>query len=127
MVVRDADLMVKIAGNNQQVQPVSLVNSDGKMLASKRLPVQTLLNAVGATGESDSIDLSDYNNVKLQIIKSGTATVDVQESLDGTNYDVSLSDQDGIVSISQESFAYLLVDVSAFTSGTVSVFLIAGS
>ena len=127
MTIQNADLAVKIADVIQQVTPVTLINANGEMIDGKRLSVQTLLNGVSATGASSAVDLSDYNNAKLQIIKTGTATVDVEESLDGTNWSTSLSDQNGIVSIGPESFSNLRVNVSARTSGTITVYLIASN
>jgi len=86
----------------------------------------TLLNAVTATGASVEKDLSTYNKVKFQIVKTGTATVDIQESLDNTTYDDVQTDVDGIVTISDQTMKYVKVNVSAYTSGNVTVKMIAG-
>lgn len=76
-----------------------------------------LLNAVAATGRSDTVRLSTMASIRVTI--TGTATVDIEKSVDGSNRKVMatltasgdyVTDEPGLWSF----------NVTAFTSGTIS-------
>jgi len=101
---------------------VTLLN-DGLL---QRYSVQTVLDAVTATGDSTESNLTNFNKAVIQISKTGTATVDIKQSLDNSNYDVVLSDQDGWVEL-EGYLGYIIVEVSAYTSGSVTAKIAGGN
>ena len=93
----------------------------------QRLVPQTLLNAVSAIGNSVAVDVTNFNKVKFTVVKTGTATVDIQESSDNSVWVDSVTNVDDIQSIGGESFKYVRANVSAHSSGTVTVVVFAGN
>lgn len=95
---------------------------------------QTLLDAVTATGASSSVDLRNYNKITIHIIASSVssgATVDIEHSLDGTNYYEVSTDSissNGVTEITIEAkYKYVRANISSRTDGTYSVLLLAGN
>lgn len=96
----------------------------------------TLQNAVGATGNGAELPVDQYGGVGLQVTISATATVTFETTVDGTTWVsaacVSVADTSGtLTSTATGSGAYqcnvsgmalFRARVSAFTSGTVTVF-----
>lgn len=78
----------------------------------------TILDAVGATGRSDQILVTD--KASFSIVISNTATVQVEKSVDGSNRTVLAT-----TSASRDYFTdepgFYTFNVSAYTSGTVTV------
>jgi hypothetical protein len=96
----------------------------------------TLQNAVAATGNGSELPVDQYGGVGLQVTISATATVTFETTVDGTTWVsaacVSVADTSGtLTSTATGSGAYqcnvsgmalFRARVSAFTSGTVTVF-----
>lgn len=81
-----------------------------------------LLDAVGATGAGTAVQNPGRHKL-FQAVISGTATVDIEGSLDNVNW-VQLGQltASGIVSDS-DPWEYVRANVTAWTSGTVTVIM----
>ncbi len=96
---------------------------------------QTLLDAVTASGASANVDLRNYNKTTIHIIASSVssgATVDIEHSLDGTNYHevaTTTISSDGVteVVVEDRKYKYVRANISSYTDGTYSVLLLAGN
>jgi len=96
---------------------------------TKKGNVTTLLNAVTSTGTSDYLDCSINKNITFQIIAASVSTggtVDIEASLDGTNYGVISTNAisgngSTFFTISQKVYKYLRANLSARTDGTYTV------
>ncbi len=89
-----------------------------------------MLNAVSATGASDtmSFPLMDVTYRKVwQVITTGTATIQIRGSCDGTNWvvltTVTATGATNEGWIDNEPWPFMDANVSAYTSGTVTVHL----
>ena len=89
-------------------------------MASLTTPI-TLLNAVGATGESKAVQVDTGQPAFLQVSGITSATVALQGSLDGTNWATigTALTANGIVTI-QNAPKYLRANVTAWTSGSIT-------
>jgi hypothetical protein len=90
----------------------------------------TLLNAVEASGASNSYDVHELSNLTFSIIATNVGdsggTVDIEASPDGTNWAVISTHaftENGKVeqSFSQQAHKYIRANVSAYTDGTYTV------
>lgn len=86
-------------------------------------PPAKLLNTLAGTGTGSSIDLGvNYATGVVQVIMTGTATVELQASLDDVNFvDVhqfTASDAKEVLCM-----RYMRGNVSSYTSGTVDMLL----
>lgn len=93
----------------------------------------TLLDGKNSTGISSVAEVVDYNNLNVHIISTGVssgATVEIQGSLDGSNYYTinptsKTISSNGVVEVSTTNkYNFLRANVSALTDGTYSVELI---
>jgi hypothetical protein len=89
-------------------------------MASLTTPI-TLLNAVGATGESKAVQVDSGQPAFLQVSGITSATVALQGSLDGTNWATigTALTADGIVTIANAP-KYLRANCTAYTTGTIT-------
>ena len=89
-------------------------------MASLTAPI-TLLNAVGATGESRAVQVDTGQPAFLQVSGITTATVAFQGSLDGTTFATigTALTADGIVTIANAP-KYLRANCTSYTSGTIT-------
>lgn len=85
-----------------------------------------LLTGATATGAGIATSL-DSGRFSVQIAGITTATVKVQVSNDGSNWhDLATATADGIYSNADGCpYAYVRANVSAYTSGTINVILVA--
>jgi hypothetical protein len=93
----------------------------------------TLLNAVGATGAGTAMGCADRATAAFQLLITGTATVTVQGTIDGTNWvtvrvrDVATgtaaatATASSIVQAGVAGLKSVRPNVTAWTSGTVTV------
>lgn len=79
----------------------------------------TLLDGVSASGAGSTFEIN-ANPKTFQTVKSGTATVAVQKSNDGTNWVDINSDASGIDEYTGVARFYR-GNVTAYTSGTITV------
>jgi hypothetical protein len=89
-------------------------------MASLTTPI-TLLNAVGATGESKAVQVDSGQPAFLQVSGITSATVAFQGSLDGTTFATigTALTADGIVTIANAP-KYLRANCTAYTTGTIT-------
>lgn len=86
----------------------------------------TLLNAVAATGASASLSMNTTPQM-AQVTGTFVATVHLEGSNDGTNW-VSIGNVTAAGSIANTAaWAYVRGNVTAYTSGTVTMVIAAGS
>ena len=89
-------------------------------MASLTTPI-TLLNAVGATGESKAVQVDSGQPAFLQVSGITTATVAFQGSLDGTNWSTigTALTANGIVTVANAP-KYLRANCTVFVTGTIT-------
>ena len=89
-------------------------------MASLTSPI-TLLNAVGATGESKAVQVDSGQPAFLQVSGITSATVVLQGSLDGTNWSTlgTALTANGIVTV-QNAPTYLRANCTVFVTGTIT-------
>ena len=89
-------------------------------MASLTSPI-TLLNAVGATGESKAVQVDAGQPAFLQVSGITSATVALQGSLDGTNWSTlgTALTANGIITVANAP-KYLRANCTAYTSGTIT-------
>jgi len=94
---------------------------------SKLFSEVVLLNAIGAITIGEKIDVGHVDEVTMQVDGITTATVQLEGSLDGTNFYIigAALTADGVVSTSN-IFRYVRAHAIAWTSGTITALLIAG-
>ena len=76
-----------------------------------------ILNAVAATGRSLAVRMSDMASIRVTI--TGTATVDIEKSVDGTNRKVMTTLTASADYVTDEPGLWTF-NVTAFTSGTIT-------
>ena len=76
-----------------------------------------MLNAVAATGRSSEVRLSDMASIRVTI--TGTATVDIEKSVDGSNREVMATLAASADYVTDEPGLWTF-NVTAFTSGTIT-------
>lgn len=106
-------------------------NSSGNAAA-----LVTLQNAATGTGNGTQLDVANYATIVLNLVFTGTATVIVEGSVDGTNWDAinGYGLVSGFININNSTFSsnnrarfyvaglkFFRARISAFTSGTVTV------
>jgi hypothetical protein len=89
-------------------------------MASLTTPI-TLLNAVGATGESRAVQVDGGVPAFLQVSGITSATVALQGSLDGTNWSTlgTALTANGIVTVANAP-KYLRANCTVFVTGTIT-------
>jgi hypothetical protein len=89
-------------------------------MASLTNPI-TLLNAVGATGESKAVQVDSGQPAFLQVSGITSATVVLQGSLDGTNWSTlgTALTANGIVTV-QNAPTYLRANCTVYVTGTIT-------
>jgi hypothetical protein len=89
-------------------------------MASLTAPI-TLLNAVGATGESRAVQVDGGVPAFLQVSGITSATVALQGSLDGTNWSTigTALTANGIVTVANAP-KYLRANCTVFVTGTIT-------
>jgi hypothetical protein len=89
-------------------------------MASLTTPI-TLLNAVGATGESKAVQVDAGQPAFLQVSGITSATVALQGSLDGTNWATigTALTANGIITV-QNAPKYLRANCTVFVTGTIT-------
>jgi hypothetical protein len=89
-------------------------------MASLSAPI-TLLNAVGATGVSTSVQADAGQPAFLQVSGITSATVALQGSLDGTNWSTigTALTANGIITV-QNAPKYLRANCTVYVSGTIT-------
>jgi hypothetical protein len=89
-------------------------------MASLTTPI-TLLNAVGATGESKAVQVDSGQPAFLQVSGITSATVALQGSLDGTNWSTigTALTANGIITVAN-SPKYLRANCTVFVTGTIT-------
>jgi hypothetical protein len=89
-------------------------------MASLTTPI-TLLNAVGATGESIAVQVDGGVPAFLQVSGITSATVALQGSLDGTNWSTlgTALTANGIVTVANAP-KYLRANCTVFVTGTIT-------
>lgn len=80
----------------------------------------TLLNAAAATGAGAASTFKALN-ITYQAVVTGTATVEVQGSNDGTNWVQIANFTASGASTKADAFKYVRANVTAYTSGAVTV------
>jgi hypothetical protein len=88
----------------------------------------TILDAVETQGAGTAVEVLNYDKFMAQVAGIVTATVKIEGSIDGTNFvDISGGGKsaDGLTSLIQGLFYKIRANVSAYTSGTITVKLIA--
>lgn len=83
---------------------------------------ETLLDAVAATGASSTRPMGRLHKV-FSIVISGTATVAIQGSAEGTTWHTLASSTTTAAYANAEAWPLIRASVTAYTSGTVSVFM----
>ena len=90
--------------------------------------IKTLLDDVTQQGAGSAVDVSGLIRLQAQLAGIGTATVKVEATIDGTNYvDVSGGGKtaDSLFALSNQGpFKNVRGNVSAYTSGTITLKLI---
>jgi hypothetical protein len=79
----------------------------------------TLLNAVEATGPSDPVNAQDRNSFSIEI--TGTASVDIEGSIDGTLWHVLDTVTETDISLLVDWTPFMRANVTALTDGAVTV------
>jgi hypothetical protein len=89
-------------------------------MSSLTTPI-TLLNAVGATGESKAVQVDAGQPAFLQVSGITSATVALQGSLDGTNWSTigTALTANGIITV-QNAPKYLRANCTVFVTGTIT-------
>jgi hypothetical protein len=89
-------------------------------MAALTAPI-TLLNAVGATGASGAVQADAGQPAFLQVSGITTATVDLEGSLDGSNWTTvgTPLTANGIVTVANAP-KYLRANVTAWTAGAIT-------
>jgi hypothetical protein len=89
-------------------------------MSSLTTPI-TLLNAVGATGESRAVQVDGGVPAFLQVSGITSATVALQGSLDGTNWSTlgTALTANGIVTVANAP-KYLRANCTVFVTGTIT-------
>jgi hypothetical protein len=89
-------------------------------MSSLTAPI-TLLNAVGATGESRAVQVDGGVPAFLQVSGITSATVALQGSLDGTNWSTigTALTANGIVTVANAP-KYLRANCTVFVTGTIT-------
>jgi hypothetical protein len=89
-------------------------------MAALTAPI-TLLNAVGATGASRAVQADAGQPAFLQVSGITTATVDLEGSLDGSNWTTvgTALTANGIVTVANAP-KYLRANVTAWTAGAIT-------
>lgn len=89
--------------------------------------VQTLLNAVSATGAGDTVEpvqeADSIRDLPYQIAGTFVGTVDIEVSLNGTDWFALVSTTAFPTAGTIPYFPYVRSNVSAYTSGSVSVWI----
>jgi len=88
----------------------------------------TLLDGVAVQGAGTAVEALNYDKFQAQVAGITTATVKIEGTVDGTNYaDISGGGKsaDGIFSLIQGLYYAVRANVTAYTSGTITVKLIA--
>lgn len=84
--------------------------------------VQTILSGATGTGAGSAYPMHAMK-VVLQVVGISTATVEIQVSLDGTNYEtVATATADDIFYL-EGPYKAIRANVTAYTSGTISVYM----
>lgn len=86
----------------------------------------TLLNAVAATGNSETVDIGPYSSGSIQLTGTFTATVAVYQSNDGQTW-VKLGSNltaAGLTALTL-SARYFRAQVDAYTSGNITAVFVA--
>lgn len=96
---------------------------------AQRIVPQVVLNAVTSTGSSTAQETTQFRNVTFFVYKTGTATVDIQEAPTDTDalFVTTQLNVAGKVVISNESNNFVRANVTAYTSGSVTVYQGAGN
>jgi hypothetical protein len=90
-------------------------------MATNNGKVHTLLSAVEATGAGTGVKSEVLGSVSYQCKGITTATVALQASIDGTNYEtVASMTADGVASVAGP-FKMIRANVTAWTSGAITV------
>ena len=89
-------------------------------MSSLTAPI-TLLNAVGATGESKAVQVDGGVPAFLQVSGITSATVALQGSLDGTNWSTigTALTANGIITVANAP-KYLRANCTVFVTGTIT-------
>jgi hypothetical protein len=89
-------------------------------MAALTAPI-TLLNAVGATGASRAVQADAGQPAFLQVSGITTATVDLEGSLDGSNWTTvgTALTANGIVTVANAP-KYLRANVTAWSAGSIT-------
>lgn len=94
----------------------------------------TLQSAAAATGDGTAMDVKGLVEVAMQVLISNTATVTFEGTIDGTNWvavqaknigtgaAASTLAASGIVVMPVGGLSFVRARISAFTSGTVTVY-----
>jgi len=122
-----------LKGFNTSVDALD-VNVVNHALLSRLGPI-TNLSAVGAVGAGTAVDVSNYNKHTVHIVATGVvsgATVDVDHSLNGTNW-VNISSTSVATSgnteiaISDVAYRYLRTNIPTYMDGTYSTYIYSGN
>lgn len=122
----DLAVRVTIAGIEEYVVINGAVPTEDISPALTQSLQETMHDAITATATSAPIDISTYNKVTIQSVSAVTATIEIEVSLDGTNFvsiDTLTNSDIGQV---EGKWKYVRTDVTA-VSGALSVFLMAGN
>ena len=86
------------------------------------MALQTLLNAVTATGASQPMSTDSNKGAFIQVSGITSATVLIQGSVDGTTWSTigTAITADGLVTVSPPP-PYIRANVSVYVSGTITV------
>lgn len=124
-----------IFGANMSLNAIDVNNVNDPILS--RLGPITNLNAVTATGAGALVDVSNYHNFTIQYISSSTtptsgAILDIQHSLDGTNWstiysDTVTADETNEIVISNTAYRYLRTNIPTYYDGTYTTYIYAGN
>lgn len=124
--------------SNSQIRKVLLQADDtslGAVAVSEVSPAimqtleVTMHDAITSTATSSAVNILNYNKFTVQSVATTSATVEIQVSLDGSNWEVidTLTDDDiSDPATCQGKFKYVRTNVTA-VSGALSVYLVAGN